>query len=109
MKYGNRKTVVDGIRFDSKLEAQRYGELKLMEKAGKIRDLKLQPSFELIPAFRKNGITYRAIIYKADFSYTLNGKTVIEDTKGYKTDVYILKKKLFEFRYPELHIVEIRG
>lgn len=109
MKYGNRKTVVDGIRFDSKLEAQRYCELKLLLKAGKIQDLKLQPSFELIPAFRKNGVTYRGIYYKADFSYTLNGKTIIEDTKGFKTDVYILKKKLFEFRYPELHIVEIRG
>lgn len=109
MKYGNRKTVIDGIKFDSKLEADRYCELKLLLRAGKITDLKLQPSFELIPSFRKNGVTYRGIYYKADFSYKLNGKTIIEDTKGYRTDVFIIKKKLFEYRYPELHIIEIGG
>lgn len=109
MKYGNRKTVVDGIKFDSKLEADRYCELKLLQRAGKITDLKLQPAFELLPSFRKNGTTYRGIYYKADFSYTLNGKTIIEDTKGYRTEAYCLKKKLFEYRYPELHIIELGG
>ena len=54
-KYQNHKTVIDGIAFDSKLEANRYAELKVLEKAGIISQLQLQPSFELIPAFTKNG------------------------------------------------------
>ena len=107
MKYKSKAVVIDGHRFPSKLEANRYLELKLLQRAGKIQDLELQPTFELQPGFRKNGVTYRAITYKADFRYTMNGKTVIEDTKGYKTEVYALKKKLFEFRYPDLHIVEV--
>lgn len=109
MKYGNRKTTVDGITFDSALEASRYSELKLLQRAGTIRDLHLQPAFELIPAFNKNGVHYQKTVYKADFAYFDNekGKTVIEDTKGVKTAVYILKKKLFEYNYPNLEIVEI--
>lgn len=108
-KYGNKKTEVDGIVFDSKLEAERYFELKLMERAGVIRDLQLQPSFELIPAFRKNGKSYRKRSYIADFAYfdIQQGKTIIEDTKGVKTDVYKLKAALFEYLYPNLEIKEI--
>lgn len=107
MKYNSKSVIIDGHRFPSKLEANRYLELKLLQKAGKIQNLELQPTFVLQPAFRKNGISYRAITYKADFRYTMNGKTVIEDTKGYKTEGYALKKKMFEYRFPDLHIVEV--
>lgn len=107
-KYYSKKTVVDGIEFDSKREAARYQELKLLERAGKIKDLKLQQEYELIPKFKKNNKTYRKTIYKADFSYfdTETDKYIVEDVKGFKTDVYKLKKKLFEYRYNELEIKE---
>ena len=108
-KYHSKKTVIDGINFDSKKEAMRYQELKLLERAGKIRDLKLQPEYELIPKFKKNNKTYRKTIYKADFSYfDIEGnKYIIEDVKGFKTDVYKLKKKLFEYTYTDLEINEV--
>ena len=108
-KYHNTKTVADGIKFDSKLEAERYAQLKIMERAGVIRDLELQPSFELLPSFRKNGKTWRKTVYKADFRYILceDDRIIIEDVKGSTeviTDVFRLKQKLFEYKYPELSI-----
>lgn len=108
-KYHNKKTVIDGIKFDSKLEAERYTQLKMMERAGVIRNLELQPEYELIPSFRKNGKTWRKTAYKADFRYILveNDITIIEDVKGSTaviTDVFRLKQKLFEYKYPELTI-----
>lgn len=108
-KYKNKKVVVDGIEFDSKKEAGRYKELKLLEKAGKIKDLELQKVFELIPSFKKNGKTYRKTTYKADFSYfdITEGKYKVEDVKGFKTDVYKLKKKLFEYKFKELELKEL--
>lgn len=99
MKYNNTKTVVDGIKFDSKRESDRYIELKLLERAGRISDLILQPKFELIPKYEINGRKVRKIEYIADFQYKENGKTVVEDAKGFKTKDYIIKKKLFEFKY----------
>ena len=110
MKYHNSKTIVDGIKFDSRLEAQRYQHLRILEQAGVIQALTLQPEFELQPSFKKNGKTYRRIVYKADFSYysVREGKVIIEDTKGYVTKEYALKKKLFEYRYPELTIREVK-
>lgn len=107
MKYGNRKTIVDGIKFDSKAEAERYKELRMMEQSGVIADLKCQPKFQLIPTFVKNGKTFRGINYIADFSYTQDGRTVVEDVKGYKTEVYKLKRKMFEFYYSDLTLEEI--
>lgn len=108
-KYKNNKVTVDGITFDSQLEANRYFELKLLYKAGEISQLRLQPEFELIPAFRKNGKAYRKTMYRADFMYfdKKTGKYIVEDTKGFKTDVYKLKRKLFEFKYPGLTISEV--
>lgn len=106
-KYHSKTVEVQGIRFDSKKEANRYLELKLKERAGEIQNLELQPEFELQPKFRKNGVTFRAIKYRADFKYTDHGKTVIEDVKGMKTDVYKIKRKLFEYCYPELTIKEV--
>ena len=106
-KYNARKTTIDGIEFDSQKEANRYCELKLLERAGQITDLYLQPVFILEEAFNKNGRRYRAITYKADFQYKENGKTIVEDTKGFRTEVYKIKKKLFEKRFPEYEIREL--
>lgn len=108
-KYHNKKTFIDGIKFDSKLEAERYAQLKMMECAGVIRDLELHPSFELLPSFRKNGKTWRKTVYKADFRYILcdGDRIIIEDVKGsisVITDVFRLKQKLFEYKYPEYKI-----
>lgn len=93
-KYHNKKVTIDGVKFDSKLEATRYTELKLLEHNGLIKDLVLQPSYELIPTFKKGNKTYKKASYIADFCYYDNelGKVIVEDTKGFKTDVYILKK-----------------
>lgn len=94
-KYLNVRVEYEGHMFDSAHERDRYAELRLLERAGQITELKLQPVFELIPAIRENGkVVQRAITYKADFSYMQNGNLVVEDAKGVKTEVYKLKKKL---------------
>lgn len=92
-KYKNIKTEVCGIKFDSKAEARRYSCLKLLEKAGEISDLSLQPRFDLVVNGKKCGF------YKADFKYIENGKEVVEDVKGVKTTTYNLKKKLIKAIY----------
>lgn len=92
-KYRAVKTVVDGIKFDSKKEAARYVQLKLMVKSGTVTDLELQPRYDLIINRQKCGF------YKADFRYFENGKEVVEDVKGMKTPIYNLKKKLIKAIY----------
>lgn len=95
MKYGNIKTVVDGIVFDSKKEAKRYGELKLLEKAGKIYLLVLQPEYIIAAPCVINGRKMAARKYRADFSYIQDGKEIVEDVKGAPlTEVYKLKRHL---------------
>lgn len=96
-KYRAKKTNVDGIEFDSKREADRYCELKLLEKANEIRNLELQPRFLLQDKFKdKTGTTHRKIEYVADFMYVdKDNKKIVEDVKGMMTDVYKLKKKMF--------------
>lgn len=108
-KYNAKKTVVDGITFDSRKEGRRYRELRLLEQAGVIEDLCLQPHFLLQDSYSKNGRAVRKIEYIADFSYydLEKKKFVVEDVKGLKTDVYKLKKKIFEYKYPDLEISEI--
>lgn len=108
-KYHSKKAVVGSITFDSVKEANRYCELKMLERAGKIKDLELQHQFVLQPPFWKNGKTIRAITYVADFTYydLERMRIVVEDVKGYKTEVYSLKKKMFEFTYPDLTIIEV--
>ena len=106
-KYRAKKTEIDGIKFDSRKEARRYTELKLLERNGDIENLTLQPRFLLQEGFRKNGKAYRKIEYVADFMYKQDGKLIVEDVKGIKTDVYKLKQKLFEKRYQDLTIKEI--
>lgn len=100
-KYGNKKTEVDGITFDSVREARRWQELKLLERAGEIKDLARQVPYVLIPSQKdENGKTIeREVKYIADFVYEENGKTVVEDTKGFRTKDYILKRKLLLYNY----------
>ncbi len=107
-KYKNTKIVVDNIKFDSNLEATRYKELKLLLRAGEISNLELQPRFLLQDSFKKNGKTYRKIEYIADFQYIENGKTIVEDVKGIQTDVFKLKHKIFEKKYPDLTLKIIK-
>ncbi len=93
-KYGALPTIVDGIRFASRREARRYQALDLLQRAGEIRDLELQPAFPI----RVNDVTVAK--YVADFRYvTRMGEVVIEDAKGVRTPVYRLKKKLVEALY----------
>lgn len=92
-KYHNEKVVIDGITFDSKLEGERYRQLKLAQDVGLIEGLCVHPSICLIPKFKHNGETIRATTYSADFKYIENGKEVWEDVKGVETDVFKLKKK----------------
>lgn len=103
-KYRNKKVIVDEKEFDSKREGNRYKELKLLERAGEIKDLELQPRFLLQDSFKKNGRTFRKIEYVADFKYIENGKTIVEDVKGIQTDVFKLKHKIFEKVYPDLEL-----
>ena len=107
-KYGNKKTIIDNITFDSKAEANRYCELKMLLKGKVINALVLQPQYLLQEPFKDfSGKKQRAITYVSDFEYLENGKMVVEDVKGMKTDVYKLKKKLFLFKYPHVDFREI--
>lgn len=109
-KYRNKKTQIDMYVFDSIAESKRYKELVLLQRAGKISELQLQPKFLLQESFRKNGKTYRKIEYIADFQYEENGKIIVEDVKGKETEVFKLKHKLFEKKYPalELRIIKMK-
>lgn len=98
-KYKNKKVVIDNILFDSKREANYYTKLKILKDAGKISGLRLQEKFVLQPSFKLNGKTYKAITYVADFVYKENGQVHVVDTKGYRTQVYKIKKKLFMKKY----------
>ena len=98
-KYGAKKTALPGgLKFDSQREAHRYCELRLLEKAKRIKDLKRQVKYVLIPAQRdKTGkLLEREVSYVADFVYYDFGlgREVVEDVKGMKTDVYKIKKKM---------------
>lgn len=107
-KYGARSVEVDGIKFDSQKEAIRYKELKLLERVGKISALELQPRFVLVEKYKNGaGKNIRKMEYVADFRYIEDGQVVIEDTKGFKTKDYLLKKKLFEKKFYPLVIREV--
>lgn len=103
-KYNNRKTVIDGIAFDSNKEAKRYTVLRSLQDGGYIKGLSLQVPFELIP--KQDG--ERAVKYIADFVYYDIEKQIhiVEDVKGFKTDVYKLKRKLFKYKYPDYTFIE---
>jgi len=107
-KFASVSTIVDGVKFDSKKEANRYRDLKMLQAGGKIKDLKWQIKFELIPTQTYKGQTLRRVSYYADFSYydTEKNETIIEDVKGIKTTEYIIKKKMLIYKYPNINFIE---
>ncbi len=100
-KYGNRKIQVDGITFDSVKEMRMYTELKLMEQAGEVKNLKTQPKYELVPGYTLNGKKVRAIHYIGDFLFwdKRHKRIRLLDCKGFKTEVFKLKEKLFNYKF----------
>ena len=87
-KYRNRKTEVDGVKFDSQAEANRWLELRIHERVGEVSNIRRQVSFPLVV----NGI--KVCVYRADFVYAQDGREVVEDVKGVRTAEYKLKRKL---------------
>lgn len=117
-KYRAKKVVVDGIEFASRKEANRYSELKLLEKAGGIKNLQIQVPYVLVPAQYEDVIEHtpkthkekkvkklveKKISYVADFVYLENGETVVEDVKGFREStaysVFVIKRKLMLWKY----------
>lgn len=101
-KYNSKKTIVDGQVFDSRKEAKRYQELLLLEEVGAIKNLSRQVKYVLIPSQRDEEtgkVVERECSYRADFKYTEDGKTVVEDVKGFKTKEYIVKRKMMLWKY----------
>lgn len=96
-KYRAKKTVVDGIEFDSAKEAKRFVKLREMQEAGMIQGLRLQVPFEILPSFECDGVKYRGMKYISDFVYYRDGEQVVEDCKGFKTPEYKMKKKLMAY------------
>lgn len=104
-KYKNKKIVIDGITFDSKDESYYYQYLLKLKAEGKIINFELQPKYELQPAFQKNGKKYRPIYYVADFLvYHNDGSEEVIDIKGMAVPVALLKRKEFDYHYPELKL-----
>ena len=105
-KYNNKITELDGIKFHSRKESLRYGQLKLYEKGGLISNLRLQVTYQLIEPMRINGKHHRAICYIADFVYydTVNKCEVVEDVKGMITDIFRIKLRLMK----QVHGIEIK-
>lgn len=101
-KYHNKKCFYKDMMFDSKKERDYYVILEMMLKNNQITDLKTQVKFELQPSFKFNGKTIRSISYIADFTYMKDGKLIIVDTKGYRTEVYKLKKKMMQYKGLEI-------
>lgn len=109
-KYYNKKVIYNGIKFDSKKEMNRYKQLKLLEKVKEIKELKLQYKFLLQEGYtNKESKKIRPIYYIADFYYydVLKKEYIVEDVKGIRTEVYKIKKKLFEHEFPDLIIKEL--
>ncbi len=115
-KYHSKKITVNGITFDSRKEARRYKELSLLEKVGTISDLQMQVKYLLIPAQREHSeemytkgnkkgkykpgkLLERECAYYADFQYKEDGKIIVEDVKGVRTEVYKIKKKLMLYKF----------
>lgn len=120
-KYNNKKIEVDGMTFDSKKEANRYKELSLLQKAGEISGLQTQVRYVLIPSqrevseevytrgenkgkYKPGKLLERECTYVADFVYYKDGKVIVEDTKGFRTKEYIIKRKLMLY----VHHIQIK-
>lgn len=107
-KYGAKKTVKDGITFDSKMEAERYRLLMLLERGGVISELTLQPVFQLVDPFTKMGKKKRGIKYTADFMYKQDGETIVEDVKGFAARDFSLRRTLFDAKYPDIILRKVK-
>ena len=108
-KYHAKKTYVGDILFDSKKEARRYSTLCEWERFGVITNLQRQVVFELQPGYTSNqGKKVQPIRYIADFTYERDSKRIVEDTKSAatRTREYLIKRKIFEYKYPEYTFVE---
>ena len=103
-KYGNDPTIVNGIKFSSHLEAERYQQLMLLERAGEISGLQLQVEFQIFKGYINpdTGEKTKSVVYVADFLYIDNGdnRMIVEDTKGMETPDFRLKWKLVQSQYP---------
>jgi hypothetical protein len=104
-KYKSKKIIVDDITFDSKLELMMYEQLKEKVSKGEIKSFSLKPIYELQSPFIKNNIKYRPINYISDFLILNNDDTIyLIDTKGFQTVDSKLKKKLFDYKYPNIEL-----
>jgi len=107
-KYNSKKVKVDGIEFDSKQESRFYLYLKEKLDRKEIKSFELQPSYELTPKFIKCGKTIRAITYAPDFKVIYNDDTIeLYDVKGFSTQASEIRKKLFDYRYPDIKLTWI--
>ncbi len=105
-KYKSKKTIVDGIKFDSKAESLYYLDLKTLKACGEISGFDLQPVYELQPRFKEKGKTVRAITYVADFAVCYpNGSVVVVDIKGMATETANIKRKMFMYKNPGIPLV----
>lgn len=108
-KFGNTRVMVDGIWFDSQKEANRYSELRLMQRAGIVKEIELQPRFLLQDGYHcgQTNRWIRKMEYVADFRITYaDGRVVVEDVKGFKTAIYRMKAKMFRAKFPDVEFVE---
>ncbi len=101
-KYGNVRVEDDGIRFDSQAEANRYGELRLLER---ISDLTVHPRYELQPASGD----IRSIVYEGDFAFQEAGNEICEEIKGYETEVWKIKRKMMMYHWPDVELRVIKA
>lgn len=108
-KYKNKKVICNGHTFDSLKEKNWYVKYKFMEDNGIIKNLELQPKFILQDSFRYEGKHNRAITYSADFQfYDIESKRVIVvDVKGFKTEVYKIKRKMLLYKFPGINFIEV--
>ena len=106
-KYHNKTTEVDGILFDSQKEADYYTNLLWLKRSGAVTGIELQPEFVLQPGYEREGKKIRPIIYRADFKVTeADGHIYYVDTKGMRTQVYLLKKKMLLYKFPDIDFRE---
>ena len=108
-KYNAKPVDQDGYHFDSQAEARRFRELALMQEAGEIWNLEIHVRYPILDAFIRDGKVERGAYFEADFVYFDRESkcTIVEEIKGFKTQLYILKRKMFLSKYPHLKFIEI--
>lgn len=102
-KYHNKKTIIDGIKFDSEMESHYYIYLKKLKEEGVVSDFELQPIYILQEGFVKDGKKVRPITYKADFRVIYaNGREEVVDVKGKITEAFKIKRKMLLYKYRDI-------